>query len=120
MKQDEGSIIKTYLARSTDLGKNWVNLPNNFSRSNQLTEETLEPIFRMTVNNDRDRLYAVGFNVLAESLDGGQTWESIAGLWDQIGTGMASILYVDSNPLESAVATLLYGGQGAIENGTFY
>jgi len=106
----------SYLARSQDNGQSWENLPNNFGSVAQMSRQTQEPIYRMTTDTSGDRIFGVGTQVLAESLDGGQTWQAISGFWGSFGTGLSSLLFVDANPEQDAVKTLFYGGQGPIEN----
>ncbi|GGD51350.1 WD40/YVTN/BNR-like repeat-containing protein [Lacimicrobium alkaliphilum] len=99
---------KFFLAESTDSGQTWQIPQSDFGGTDQQSQGLSEPIRRMQYH--QDKLYGVGYNVLAVSEDFGRNWQLLAGSWNGFATGM-SALTVNSNGVD-----IWYGGQGAIEN----
>lgn len=66
------------LHQSTDNGKTWSLLPNNFTENNGQFVKSL------AYNPNSNTLYAGGNGVIASSADGGSNWTLIYGAWNAI------------------------------------
>lgn len=94
------------LYRTTDGGENWTVLDHNFGG------EISEPVFHFAWNPEQpEKVYATGYQVVAESTDKGITWTPIWGDFDMFANRMRVFI----NP--KLPNELWAGGQGAIENG---
>lgn len=113
---DEGHLIASVYDKSgaeapalyitEDDGDTWEPSP-------QFGEDMPEPVFDFAIRpDDSDVWYASGRNVIAKSVDGGQTWDAIYGSWGSITTGIS---VVTVNP--EGGKEIWAGGQGSIENG---
>ncbi|MDC8830022.1 sialidase family protein [Alteromonas gilva] len=107
---------QSMLIRSLDKGSHWSTVTNNFGGSAKPSEMTPEPIYRLASNAAGDKLYAVGTQVLAESLDAGTTWQAISGIWNGFARGYRSLINIPPEQAVDNTEIFFYGGQGAIEN----
>lgn len=99
---DETGIFKT-----TNGGESWTALGSFGS------EDGHEPAFDISMHpDDPSTLYGVGYNVVARSGDGGESWEPIYGEWQGFASGMDFVFPNPHQPEE-----LWAGGQNAIEQG---
>ncbi|MEQ8554420.1 MAG: hypothetical protein RIC06_01005 [Cyclobacteriaceae bacterium] len=97
-----------FLYQSKNQGETWAELENNFGGDYEQHINDLEYVA------ETQMLYAVGYGVLAESADMGQTWTPIIGDWDWLASGLD---FVEKNPESNE---LWIGGQNAIEGFILY
>ncbi|MCC5937461.1 MAG: hypothetical protein JJU34_09275 [Lunatimonas sp.] len=91
---------------TSDGGDTWTTLDHNFGG------EIQEPVFHFAWNPEQpDKMYATGYQVVAESTDKGVTWTPVWGDFDMFANRMRVFI----NP--QLPNELWAGGQGAIENG---
>jgi len=93
---------------SENQGDTWTEAENNFGGEYEQRINDLEYVA------ETQMLYAVGYGVLAESADMGQTWTPIIGDWDWLASGLD---FVEKNPEANE---LWIGGQNAIEGFILY
>lgn len=97
---NEGDSID--IAKTTDGGKTWFSFQNGFGGDYDFTPGVL------TRKPNTDYLFARAIYNVARSPDRGNTWESVRGPWDAIGTAL--FLTIDPNYPN----TILTGGANAI------
>ncbi len=97
-----------HLYQSENQGETWAEVENNFGGEYEQHINDLEYVA------ETQMLYAVGYGVLAESADMGQTWTPIIGDWDWLASGLD---FVEKNPEANE---LWIGGQNAIEGFILY
>lgn len=98
---------QTGLQKTTNGGETWVEYTNGFGGQDG------EPAFDITQHpDDASTLYAVGYNVVARSTNGGSSWEPIYGEWGGFSTGLD---FVKLNPQDPE--SIWAGGQNGIEQG---
>lgn len=95
------------LQKTTDGGESWTEYTNGFGGLDK------EPVFDITQHPENPSiLYAVGYNVVARSSNGGESWEPIYGEWGGFSTGLD---FVKVNPQDPQ--SIWVGGQNGIEQG---
>ncbi|NVK54540.1 MAG: hypothetical protein HWE26_02905 [Alteromonadaceae bacterium] len=104
------------LIRSRDMGNTWSTVANNFGGSAKISEITQEPLYQLASDFSGQKLYAVGTQVFAESLDFGTTWQAISGFWNGFARGYRALINIPSADAVDNTEIFFYGGQGAIEN----
>lgn len=98
---------QTGLRKTTNGGESWVEYTNGFGGLDP------EPVFDITQHPENaSTLYAVGYNVVAQSTDAGLSWEPVYGEWGGFSTG---IDFIKLNPLDTE--SIWAGGQNGIEQG---
>ena len=97
----------TGLQKSTDGGESWTEYTNGFGGENG------EPVFDLSSKpGNSSVIYAAGYNVVARSLNEGESWEPIYGDWGGFSTGFDVIKVNPQDP-----NSIWVGGQNGIEQG---
>jgi photosystem II stability/assembly factor-like uncharacterized protein len=94
------------LYKSTNGGQDWQLTATNYGNGSP------EPINDFAFDEQKNILYASGWNVVARSEDMGSSWTPIYGAWQSMATGLSVVAI---NP---ATGDLWAGGQNAIEGFT--
>jgi photosystem II stability/assembly factor-like uncharacterized protein len=97
------NISNPQLHKSTDNGKTWSLLPNNF------TEYSGQFVKSLAYNSSSNTLYAGGNGVIASSTDGGSNWTPIYGEWNAISKPFLELAINSTNNEVWA------GGQNALD-----
>ena len=105
-----GLPTKYELYETLDNGKSWSLVENDFG-GDLITDGVFEPIFGM--HYDNGILFAVGYDVLASSVNFGRSWEVVDGFWGAFASGLRTVTMSPDKKM------LWYGGQGGIENLVF-
>jgi len=96
-----------FLVESMDGGQNWTFVEQDFGGTDSAKRE---PIHRLYYDHTTQKLYGIGYAVLAVSADLGRQWHVLDGQWFGFARGLWTLNLHDAN------GDLWYGGQGAIEN----
>lgn len=95
-----------FFIESTDSGATWQVIEDNFGGDFSSNEVARTLVY----DNQKQKLYATGYYVLASSLDNGRSWTVEEGQWGSLGTGLGAIL------LHQEKQDVWYGGQNGIES----
>jgi photosystem II stability/assembly factor-like uncharacterized protein len=95
---------ESFFIETQDAGETWQIIEDNFGGENYENESANTLIY----DQESEKLYATGYDVIASSTDFGQTWIIEEGQWGMISSS-SSILMHDANQ------DIWYGGQNAIE-----
>lgn len=111
----------TIVASTVDQGQEEYKLFRSFNKGNDWEELTYsfggefpEPVKALKFHPAQSVLLATGYNVIASSDNGGESWEAIHGHWNSMSTGLN---FVEVNPLTEEIWA---GGQNAIEELVVY
>jgi hypothetical protein len=103
-KADLGVDAPPRLLETTAAGQDWQEVAHNFGG-----DEGAEAIQALMYDAAGARLLATGTDVLAQSRDGGRTWQRLAGEYQAIGSPKSALA------LDPQLGDVWFGGQNAIE-----
>lgn len=96
------------LFRTENGGTNWIQVETNFGGAYP------EPVRAIRFHPTQNKIYGVGYNVIAESENLGGEWQIIHGSWGAMATGLS---FVEVN---QEINEIWAGGQNAIEELILY